>query len=291
VEQLRDFIRRGHDVQLHLHPSWFNARFEAGHWKQDWSEYNFAELTLSRMTEIVGIGKRFLETLLRPVDPTYRCIAFRAANWAVHPSRNVIQALVENDIMIDTSVFKYGQRRGLVSFDYSHAHSNMVPWRVDDDDICKHSDQGRLMEIPIYSEKRWLGAFFTSQRIYRVCVSRSHRMPEINATNNGSSDPFSSEGSSLLSKLQRVFRSQAWKADFNQCTGGQLARALERASCVSHQSHHDLPFVLIGHSKLFTPANSSSLLHFLAHVGEHPERFSFGTLIGASQHLGSLPTA
>ena len=39
VAQLRDAIRRGHDVQLHLHCSYFNARFKGGKWEQDWSEY------------------------------------------------------------------------------------------------------------------------------------------------------------------------------------------------------------------------------------------------------------
>jgi hypothetical protein len=39
----------------------------------------------------------------------------------------------------------------------------------------------------------------------------------------------------------------------------------------------DLPFVLIGHSKLFTRANASSLRPFLAHVRENSDRFRFGT--------------
>ena len=98
--------------RLHLHASYFNARHENSRWDQDWSEYNFAGLPLKRLNEIVRIGKQFLENLLQPVDPEYECIAFRAANWAMSPSRNVIRALLENGIRIDTSVFKYGRREG-----------------------------------------------------------------------------------------------------------------------------------------------------------------------------------
>ena len=116
AEQLREAVRRGHDVQLHLHASYFNARHENGRWEQDWSEYNFAGLPSDRLNEIVRIGKQYLEDLLQPVAPAYQCTVFRAANWAVSPSRNVVRALLGNGIRVDTSVFKYGQREGIVRF-------------------------------------------------------------------------------------------------------------------------------------------------------------------------------
>src|SRR5215475_14011800 len=50
ANQLKDAVKRGHDVQLHLHASYFNARHEDGRWIQDWSEYNFASLPLERLT-------------------------------------------------------------------------------------------------------------------------------------------------------------------------------------------------------------------------------------------------
>ncbi len=94
MDQLRGAVRRGHDVQLHLHASYFNSRYEQGRWQQDWSEYNFAALEAERLNQIVRLGKDYLETLLRPVWPAYECFVFRAANWAVSPSQNVVRALV-----------------------------------------------------------------------------------------------------------------------------------------------------------------------------------------------------
>ena len=176
VEQLRHAIKGGHDVQLHIHSSYFKARYDNRRWVQDWSEYNFAGLPFERMDWMVRTGKEFLETLLRPTDPGYRCKAFRAANWSVSPSANVVRALVQNGIEIDTSVFKYGRRNGIVTFDYSRAYSPIVPWRAKEDDICSRDDTSRLWELPIYSEKRWIGAFLTSNRIYRVLTSWPHRL-------------------------------------------------------------------------------------------------------------------
>jgi hypothetical protein len=276
IEQLRDAIRRGHDVQLHVHAAYFNARYEQGRWQQDWSEYNFAGLSLDRIKQIVKLGKEFLESVLQPVDPKYKCFVFRAANWSVSPSRNVVRALVENGIKIDTSVFKYGRRGGLVEFDYSNAYSNLVPWRADEDDICAHSESSQLMEFPIYSEDRWLGAFLTPERIYRVCVSRLHRF---NVNHNrrhaegGTAEPLRP---GVRGESQGLMSSHAWKADFNQCTGRQLIAALRRAGEEHGGDNLDLPFVLIGHSKLFTRYNQWSLKPFLAYVARHPQQFGFG---------------
>ncbi len=103
---------------------------ERGQWVQDWSEYDFARLSCDRMNEMVRKGKEFLETLLHPVDPNYHCKVFRAANWSVCPSHNVIKALVEQWNEIDTSVFKYGRREGRVNFDYTSAFHQLAPWQV-----------------------------------------------------------------------------------------------------------------------------------------------------------------
>ena len=68
----------------------------------------------------------------------------------------------------------------------------------------------------------------------------------------------------------------AWKADFNQCTGRQLIAAIERASARFSRLDVPLPFVLIGHSKLYSRFNEWSLRPFLAHIQQYPDRFQFG---------------
>ncbi len=276
VAQLKEAIRRGHDVQLHLHCSYFNARLEDGKWVQDWSEYNFAGLSEKRLNEVIRIGRNFLEEQLQPVDPNYQCRVFRAANWAVSPSRNVVRALLDNDITIDTSVFKYGRREDLVSFDYTHAYSNLLPWRVAEDDICSNDNNGRLIEVPIYAEQRWIGAFASPQRIRRAWQSRRHRLANP-SDERRPSDAMLSRGRHCIGRmLKSAIGRHSWKADFNQCSGGQLARALERASRAHDHGDKCLPFVLIGHSKLFTKFNERSLEPFLQHVARNLPRLSFG---------------
>src|SRR5262245_21790008 len=92
VRQMERAVATGHDVQLHLHSSYFNATWDEqkGFWKQDWAEYDLASLGYERLKELVGKGKRFLEETLRPKKPDYECFAFRAANWSMHPSPNIV---------------------------------------------------------------------------------------------------------------------------------------------------------------------------------------------------------
>lgn len=285
--QLRRAVGTGHDVQLHIHSSYFNATHQPSSWVQDWSEYNFAGLPYARMDWMVGTCKQYLEALLRPAHPAYSCVAFRAANWAVSPSHNVVAVLTKNGIRIDTSVFKYGRRRGSVTFDYSNAHSAMVPWRASAEDICGRDDSSTLWEFPIYCENRWLTSFASLGRIRRVLKGFSHKVrrserPE--GTDVGRNEPGRGGAASLW---RSIVQRNAWKADFNQCSGRQLVRALDRASARHAPTGNAvLPFVLIGHSKLFTHSNERSLRPFLSHVVRHPDRFGFDTLSGANQPHG-----
>jgi hypothetical protein len=273
--QLREAIRRGHDVQLHLHASYFNARVERGAWTQDWSEYDFANLPYDRMRQLVSTGKTYLEELLQPVDPGYACRVFRAANWSVSPSTNVVRALVANGIQIDTSVFKYGRREGLVNFDYRHAWSALTPWRASESDICRPDPRGELIEFPIYSENRLLGAFVTPQRVYRAVISRIHK--HANANGRRGAAPAAGEmQQNGRRKSLSLLRRHAWKADFNQCGGRQLICALQRAERDHARVSRPLPFTLIGHSKLFTRFNEWELKRFLCFVADRPNRFGFG---------------
>ncbi|HTY85976.1 MAG TPA: hypothetical protein VMB80_00805 [Candidatus Acidoferrum sp.] len=286
AQQLRDALVRGHDVQLHLHASYFNAREENGRWVQDWSEYNFAGLSLDRLNEIVRRGKQYLETLLQPVAPDYRCTVFRAANWAVSPSRNVVRALVKNGFRVESSVFKYGRREGLVNFDYSDAPSELIPWPVDEDNICRCHPDGELMEVPIYCERRWIGAFLSLNRLRRALMTRAHPIQGAAVEANGASSLGQRRTPAWRRKLKLVTQPQAWKADFNQCTGRQLIRAIQRAETkVARGEKRAIPFVLIGHSKQFSPANERSLRPFLEYVAVNKSRYRFATFTAGTAQV------
>jgi hypothetical protein len=77
--------------------------------------------------------------------------------------------------------------------------------------------------------------------------------------------------------LGAPFRRYPWKADFNQASGRQLIAALKRAHAWLGGEGRDLPFVLIGHPKLFNAYNQRDFAVFLDFVRAQPDRFRFGT--------------
>jgi hypothetical protein len=149
-----------------------------------------------------------------------------------------------------------------------------VPWPAQVEDICEADPNSKLFEFPIYAEQRRIGAFVTPQRIYRACVSRLHKFS--GSREELSAQPAAQQTRKTSGKTNWISRKHAWKADFNQCSGGQLVAALERAEKEFGGGRVDLPFVLIGHSKLFTRLNEWSLRSFLAYVADNPDRFGFG---------------
>jgi GT2 family glycosyltransferase len=267
ISQLQHAVARGHDVQLHIHSSYFKATHNGRQWVQHWEEYDFAGLDPDRMSGMVKEGREFLESILKPVKPAYRCIAFRAANWSVRPSKKVVKALLDNGIGIDTSVFKYGRRNSLVTFDYASAHSDLVPWRASHDDLCVRDERGDLWEFPIYAENRFIGSFLTLNRVCRAAHFRKYSA----ATGRPA------RKRTLLDKASFLTKRHAWKADFNQCTGSQLIDALLRADRQASVISDDIPFVMIGHSKLFNSRNEKSLRPFLEFVAQNKDRYGFET--------------
>jgi hypothetical protein len=175
-------------------------------------------------------------------------------------------------------VFKYGRREGIVSFDYSNAHSELVPWLADENDICRQSVSGKLIEAPIYCERRWIGAFLTPSRFYRARMTRAHSLTNDYSPGTVGASARKSPGEKFVKMLSILSKKHAWKADFNQCTGRQLIAALKRAAVKYADQTSELPFILIGHSKQFTRTNEQSLSPFLEFVRADGAHFRFAKL-------------
>jgi len=285
AEQLRLAVRTGHDVQLHLHSSYFNAVWSEGceQWLQDYAEYDLASLPRERVRSMIHRGKDLLERTCRPAKSDYECFAFRAANWSMQPSPDIVRALIDEGFRIDTSVWKDGQSDEMVRFDYRCAHSDLVPWPIDERDVCARDPAGKLFEFPIFTERRALWVFVTPNRLYRLAAQSLHPLPRPrpglirSSRSRPGSMAAGARRQSLLAKAATLFKVHPWKADFNQCTGEQLIDALRRVEKRYGHPHVPLPFVLIGHSKTFTRHNERTLRPFLEFVAEHPERFRFAT--------------
>ena len=208
----------------------------------------------------------------------------------MQPSERIVRALVAQGFHVDSSVFKYGRRAGIVSFDYRDAPSPLHPWRVDPRDVCRVDAAGELLEFPIYSEHRRVHRFISPERVHRAVVGRRHAVPGGGAGSRGLDGAGPRRAAARMAAgLSTLSGRHAWKLDFNQCSGRQLIAGIGRAERAAGVGPRSVPLVLIGHSKLFTRFNERRLEPFLAYVAAHPDRFRFATLSEALRMYEAPP--
>lgn len=264
-KQLCDAVRRGHDVQLHIHSSYFNAEWQNGHFDQCVEEYNMAALPKERISEMVGMCVAYLENLLRPIKSDYRVWLFRAANWSMMPTPTLYRVLTEHGITHDTSVYKGGCQGGNVCYDYRYAHDNLLAYPASVKDINLYDPNGTLTEMPIYTEMRPFWDFVSPIRIFRMVRAKFHKHKHSQQNTSLSSNADKNDNRKL--SLRSFFVKSPLKMDFNQVNGRGLIRMMKnimRRAERENLSHVDV--ILIGHSKTFVPYNEKTLRPFLEWV-------------------------
>lgn len=265
--QLREAIRRGHDVQLHVHSSYFKARYKDGAFDQCIDEYNMAALPFERIDEMVGECVTYLQNLLRPVKPDYKVWLFRAANWSMMPTENLYKALVKHGITHDTSVYKGGVQGGNVSYDYREACDNLFAYPASMTNINERDENGKLIEIPIYTEMRPFWNFVTPMRLFRMIRAKFHRHKKSSVKTSESASADKNDNRHV--SLKSFFRLSPLKMDFNQVNSRGLKRMMKNViSRAGSQKSKEgkVDVVLIGHSKTFVPYNEKTLEPFLKWV-------------------------
>jgi hypothetical protein len=98
-----DAYARGHDVQLHVHGQWHQARYEEGRWVLS-GNWSLPHHRPEDARDMIRRSKRYLEELLRSVDPGYRCVSFRSGQWCLAPSDHMLSILAEEGFAIDLSM-------------------------------------------------------------------------------------------------------------------------------------------------------------------------------------------
>jgi len=150
-EALREAFRRGHDVQLHIHPQWSSAEYVDGAWrlKGDWSLPNYEPAAARSM---IAAGKQYLEQLLKPIDPNYTCVAFRSGSSVIAPSDFMLDLLSEFGIAFDISIvggLRVNTRN--LSFDYTDCEEDLTPFYPDMQDARRVSNKVEpIVCVPIF---------------------------------------------------------------------------------------------------------------------------------------------
>lgn len=229
-EQLRSLRAAGHEVALHLHPWWANARYENGAWHLDWSERNICALPAHRVREIVSMAIGWLRQAL--AEPDFVPMSFRGGLWLMQPTPTMAGVLAQHGVQVDSSVFKGGRIHGL-GLDYRPALRNPDCWRFSHD-VNVPDERGPLIEAPIHTE---MVPFWEMLGRKRLRIQKKV--------------PAAAQGTPLPRRWGDFLR---WryprKLDFCRMTAPEMRAVMERILHDARPRQSELtPVVAIGHSK------------------------------------------
>lgn len=135
-------LKRGHDVQLHIHPQWLNAYYT----KEDgWKLAENWDITKYNRTDVDCMIKKcmsYLNDLFKTNNIFHKLCAYRAGSWAFAPSDFMIDVLKENGIVLDMSLvkgLKYDTKH--VVLDYTLLEEETRPFYPVKTDARKVSDK------------------------------------------------------------------------------------------------------------------------------------------------------
>jgi hypothetical protein len=241
--QVESLSRAGHEVQLHIHPHWEDSQWGEGGWQIDVRRY---ALHAFDARDIADIARRYTGVLRELAGPQ-AAFAYRAGGWVIQPFDRLRDALRDNDVLIDSTVYADGTSGSDTHrFDFRGAPAKSR-WRFDDDPLVE-VEEGAFLEVPIASRRLSPLFFWRFAWAKKLGGARHRPFGDGQAIRMGREDLLRR----LLLPSTSVVSLDGYKASF-------LARA---AADYRRRGLED--FVAIGHPKSLTPYSLACLDEFLA---------------------------
>jgi hypothetical protein len=260
--QAIDFVDRGHDLQLHLHPEWVGSRFEKDHWelRSECPTVDSLFETQEEVSAYIGERKAVIDRFYEAAGSSRRVTAYCCGAFCAQPGRKLLRALAEHGITVDSSVVKGMVRSDdHVHLDFTSTPADRRHWQVSEDVACEDAG-GRVTEIPIYSR---MGRRVQQLTLRRLMAKFSGNIPKEKQREMVSQLGMGRTPASVLRFLSQRF---PIKLDFHNMSSRQMLRWIRNAPPAPGG---DLDvIVLIGHSK--EHRDDAEFERFLAAVAADP---------------------
>lgn len=271
--QAIDAIKRGHDVQMHLHPQWIEAEYDKGVWQLCNSYWRLADLpgglgSKNQITSITGAlhaGKETLEDMIKPVKADYECICFRAGGFYAQPSENIISAMKRAGLRADSSVVKGYKTSTPFEVDYSQVKTDKAAWWTTDTELTAEGKPGEnIVELSVSSRMQ---PYWKNFKKTKLQAALKRRRAERAPNNKHTTDRDISSVPDCRTVLKKLLRNCPSTFDFCKLSCGDMLRRIKE-----HSKYPEQPIVMIGHSKDFV--NDREFDKFLASLCKN-ENVSF----------------
>lgn len=160
AEQLKYAISQQHDVQTHLHPHWPHTDQANNKFSYDHRHFLLGGSTESEeecyllASRYLKEAKKYFSDLLKPINPSYECVAYRAGGYGIQPhDRAIFKALKDTGYIIDSSIVPGMILNNHVNkVDFSQLPSPSNYWISHEKGIKESSlDKNGIFEVPLAS--------------------------------------------------------------------------------------------------------------------------------------------
>ena len=241
-DQLRDIVRRGHRIELHLHPHWVDAKYNGdGTWNYD--DFHHYSLSSFKEEDIISMfieGAKYLNSIGSEIIPNYKVCAFRAGGWAVQPFKKLKKAFISADIFIDSSSAKGVYAKNTDSFYDFRDLPDYDLFRFDDD-VCVESIDGRFIEVPISTMHRNIFDLILN-KLWRIFSRRLDCTTDGTHLRKDTSEGLKRAGNVFAKKLRSNYRDMCAFSLYNPLTVFfQLLTHHKRIACyIDHPKDYTL---------------------------------------------------
>jgi peptidoglycan/xylan/chitin deacetylase (PgdA/CDA1 family) len=243
VSHLRFLQKKGHSIQLHIHPHWLYSDYNGTEWVTKPDHYKLSDIPIDEAYDIITKSKQILEEII-----DNKVSVFRAGGFSIQPFESYEKIFEKLGLQIDSSVLcgmyynsdnqKYDYRK-VTNKDYYRFNKN----------VCVDVDGGGFSEYPI-----------TTHIISPLFWWRLSLLKILNTKNHNTFGDGESVNTTSESIISRLTKSQMGFA----CMDGYKSSLLfkmrkEQIKIFGYDSN----FVILGHPKLATPYSISLFNKFV----------------------------
>ncbi len=247
IEQIKCWDNDGHETGLHIHPHWEDAKWNDG-WKFDLSRYKLSDFNSEGVSLVFDQYYKVLQSYVNQ-----KIISYRAGGWCVQPFSDIKKSMIDNQLMIESSVFPGGKN---VNHPYYYDYTkvpNKDHWRFDDE-VCVEDNKGIFLQLPIASQMYHPLFFWRLFILGRLMPSRHKPIGNgIPAKGGGSKKDFLLKKNLLCVSADGYFVTQIERA---------IKKAVKRG---------DKNLVIIGHPKACTGFSLNHLDQLLSRISKKHE--------------------
>ncbi|MBK9283705.1 MAG: hypothetical protein IPM51_05225 [Sphingobacteriaceae bacterium] len=251
TEQLRLLVLEGHEIGLHVHPHWEDCIYDGDKWEMSIKRYKLSDFSLPEATAIINKYNQFLELVAQ-----VKVKSFRAGGWCIQPFSFFKEALIANQIYIDSSVFYNGFHQYTAhAYDFRNAPA-ISEWNFNDNE-CKPEKNGIFTEMAI-----------TSDRIHPFFYISLYLKMKMNPLR------FKPEGDGMwLKDKGKIYRQFYSYTNHFACSDGFFASRLK--SILDQVLNKNLNrMVVLGHPKSLAQCSYSYLADFIDYANEKNYKIS-----------------